>query len=155
VKRTADDFLRDAVERAQHAAEHIRGMTKEQFLADRAAEMLSPNALRMSEKLLIGQSNLIRHCSTTLKDAPLMKCGISCPTPISESTLPCSGMPRSRTFRNSNATSRTYYNVGRRNPPANPWLLNRKPALKKSYAALYQYHCPACDRLARANGEYK
>jgi uncharacterized protein with HEPN domain len=35
VKRTADDFLRDAVERAQHAAEHIRGMTKEQFLADR------------------------------------------------------------------------------------------------------------------------
>jgi uncharacterized protein with HEPN domain len=34
MKRTADDYLRDIVERAQHAAEYIRGMSKEQFFAD-------------------------------------------------------------------------------------------------------------------------
>jgi uncharacterized protein with HEPN domain len=38
MKRSADDFLRDVVERAGHAAEHVAGMTKEQFIADRRTQ---------------------------------------------------------------------------------------------------------------------
>ena len=38
MRRTADDFLRDVVERAGHAAKHIDDMTKEQFIADRRTQ---------------------------------------------------------------------------------------------------------------------
>lgn len=34
MRRTADDFLRDIVQRATHAAQYIGGMSKEQFFTD-------------------------------------------------------------------------------------------------------------------------
>jgi uncharacterized protein with HEPN domain len=38
MKRSAEDFLRDIVARAEHAAGHISGITKEQFAADRRTQ---------------------------------------------------------------------------------------------------------------------